>query len=100
MYFLSTDTNNTEKTVPFEKLDKYEYTQNDYIERIDPNTYAVVRGENLIRLLEKMISVLFEHEHNVVGPFVKTDQFQSYVDLVKLIETMRNDLLNGSIRIN
>jgi hypothetical protein len=100
IYFLSTDTNNTEKIVPFEKLNKYEYNQNDYIERIDPNTYAVVRGENLIRLLEKMIAVLFEHEHNVVGPFVKTDQFQSYVDLIKLIETMKNDLLNGSIRIN
>lgn len=100
IYFLSTDTNNTEKLVPFEKLDKYELTQSDYIEKIDPNTYSSVRGENLIRLLESIISVLFEHQHNVVGPFVKTDQFQSYNELLKLIETMRNDLLNGSIRIN
>ncbi len=100
IYFLSTDTNKTEKLVPFEKLSKYELSQSDYIEKIDPNTYSLVRGENLLNLLEKIISVLFEHEHNVVGPFVKTDQFQSYGELVKLIETMRNDLLNGSIRIN
>jgi hypothetical protein len=100
IYFLSTDTNKTEKLVPFEKLDKYEYTQSDYIEKIDPNTYSTVRGENLVRIIEKIISVLFEHQHNVVGPMVKTDQFQSYVDLIKLIETMKNDLLNGSIRIN
>lgn len=100
IYFLSTDTNKTDKIVPFEKLDKYELNQSDYIERIDPNTYSVVRGENLVNLLEKIISVLFEHQHNVVGPMVKTDQFQSYVELIKLIETMRNDLLNGSIRIN
>jgi hypothetical protein len=100
IYFLSTDTNNTEKLIPFENLDKYELSQNDYIERIDPNTYSIVRGENLIRLLETIIDVLFKHEHNVMGPFVKTDQFQAYVDLTKLIETMRNDLLNNSIRIN
>jgi len=100
IYFLSTDTNQTDKPVPFEKLDKYELTQNDYIERIEPNTYSVVRGENLILLLEKVIDVLFQHEHNVLGPFVKNNQFKSYSELVKLIETMRNDLLNGSIRIN
>lgn len=100
IYFLSTDTNNTEKLVPFENFDKYELSQSDYIEKIDPNTYSIVRGENLIRLLETIIDVLFKHEHNVTGPFVKTDQFQAYVDLTKLIETMRNDLLNNSIRIN
>jgi hypothetical protein len=100
IYFLSTDTNNTEKIVPFEQLNKYELNQNDYIERIDPNTYSVVRGENLIRLLDVIINVLFKHEHNLNGPMVKTDQFQSYVELTKLIETMRNDLLNNSIRIN
>lgn len=100
IYLLSTDTNKTDKSVPFEKLDKYELIQSDYIEKIEPNTYSTVRGENLILLLEKMILVLFEHQHNVVGPMVKTDQFQSYTELIKLIETMRNDLLNGSIRIN
>lgn len=100
IYLLSTDTNKTNKSVPFEKLDKYEPTQSNYIEQIEPNTYSTVRGENLILLLEKIISVLFEHQHNVVGPMVKRDQFQSYTELVKLIETMRNDLLNRSIRIN
>lgn len=100
IYLLSTDTNKTNKSVPFEKLDKYEPTQSDYIEQIEPNTYSTVRGENLILLLEKIISVLFEHQHNVIGPMVKRDQFQSYTELVKLIETMRNDLLNRSIRIN
>ncbi len=100
IYFLSTDTNKTEKLVPFEKFDKYELTQNDYIEKIDPNTYSVVRGENLILLLQKLIEVLYQHEHNTFGSFVKNDSFKSYTELQKLIETMRNDLLNESIRIN
>lgn len=100
MYFLSTDPNKTEKSVPFENLDKYELTQSDYIEKIDPNTYSLVRGENLLRFLDKLIRVLFEHEHNVVGPFVKNEEFKSYTELLKLMETIKDDILNNSIRIN
>lgn len=100
IYILSTDPNKSEKNINFENLDKYELTQNDYIEKIDPNTYSMVRGENLLRFLDKLVKVLFEHEHNVVGPFVKTEEFKNYTELLKLMETVKDDILNNSIRIN
>ena len=99
IYLLSTDTNNTEKIIPFEKLDKYELTQTDYVEQIDPNTYALVRGENLIRLLKSFIEVFKTHQHNVVGTYVTTGNSISD-EFDKLVDTIENDLLNGSIRIN
>jgi hypothetical protein len=99
IYLLSTDTNNTEKIVPFEKLDKYELSQTDYVEQIDPNTYALVRGENLIRLLRSFIDVFKTHQHNVVGTYVTTGNSISD-EFDKLVDTIENDLLNGSIRIN
>lgn len=99
IYLLSTDTNNTEKIVPFEKLDRYELSQTDYVEQIDPNTYALVRGENLIRLLRTFIEVFRTHQHNVVGTYVTTGNSISD-EFDKLVDTIENDLLNGSIRIN
>jgi hypothetical protein len=80
-------------------LDKYELSQTDYVEQIDPNTYALVRGENLIRLLRSFINVFRTHQHNVVGTYVTTgNSFSDEFD--KLVDTIENDLLNGSIRIN
>jgi hypothetical protein len=99
IYFLSTETNNTEKIIPFEKLDKYELSQTDYVEQIDPNTYALVRGENLIRLLRSFIDVFKTHQHNVIGTYVTTGNSISD-EFDKLVDTIENDLLNGSIRIN
>jgi hypothetical protein len=100
IYLLSTDVNKTEKNVPFSELNNYEITQEDYVEKIEPNTYSTVRGENLLRLLLKIIDVLFKHKHNVVGPMVKNQQFDEYVQLIDLLKSVENDLLNKSIRIN
>lgn len=100
IYFLSTDTNETEKTVSFPELDKYELSQEDYIMKIDPNTYSTVRGENLLRLLLQIIDVLFKHEHNLIGPMVQSSEFSEYVKLIDLLKSVENDLLNKSIRIN
>ena len=98
IYFLSTNTNETNKPIDFNNLDKYDYTQSDYIEKIGPNTYSTVRGENLIKFLYGIINLLLSHEHNLVGPLVKGDP--NFDKLMKLIETIENDLLNNSIRIN
>ena len=98
IYFLSTDTNETNKPIDFNNLNTYDYTQSDYIEKIEPNTYATVRGENLIKLIYAMINLLFSHEHNLHGPLVKGDP--NYDKLIKLVQTIENDLLNNSIRIN
>jgi len=100
LFLLSTDTNETEKSVNFNILDKYEYTQEDYIKNIEPNTYSTVRGENLLRLLYQIIAVVLNHEHNVVGPMVQNSEFEDYVQLLELLKSVENDLLNKSIRIN
>ena len=100
LFLLSTDTNETEKSINFNVLDKYEYTQEDYIKNIEPNTYSTVRGENLLRLLQQLILVVFNHEHNVVGPMVQNSDFEEYMQLLELLKSIENDLLNKSIRIN
>lgn len=100
IFLLSTDANEAGKSINFNDLDKYEYTQEDYIENIDPNTFSSVRGEHLLRLLLRIIDVLFNHEHNLIGPMVKTTEFKDYVELMKLLESVENDILNKSIRIN
>jgi hypothetical protein len=100
LFLLSTDTNETEKSINFNTLDKYEYTQEDYIKNIEPNTYSTVRGENLLRLLQQLILVVFNHEHNVVGPMVQNSEFEEYMQLLELLKSIENDLLNKSIRIN
>lgn len=99
LYFLSTDTNETEKSINFDGLDKYEYNQNDYVERIDPNTYSLVRGENLLNLLYAIIDVLQSHRHNINDPYARID-YPQHNKLMDLFLKMENDLLNKSIRIN
>lgn len=99
IFMLSTDTNNTEKLIDFNQLDLYSLTQEDYVSKISPNTYALVRGEKLIKLLNAIIKVLITHRHNPTEQFVQ----QGYGDfdaLVELITTMENDILNKSIRLN
>jgi hypothetical protein len=98
IYFLSTDTNESNKGVDFYGLNKYELTQENYLKDIDPNTYSTVRGENLLEILRAIIDLLNGHQHNLVGPLVKGDP--NYVRLMSLYTSLENDILNKSIRIN
>jgi len=99
LYFLSTDTNESNLSINFNELDKYELNQEDYIKRIQPNTYATVRGENLLNLLYSIINVLTTHVHNINSPYARQD-YASHDKLIELFQKMENDLLNKSIRIN
>lgn len=99
IYLLSTDTNETDKSINFDGLNKYEYTQNDYIEKIEPNTYSLVRGENLLNLLYAIIDVLQSHRHNINDPYARVD-YPQHNRLIELFLKMENDILNKSIRIN
>jgi len=101
-YLLSTDLgeNELENPVSFYDLNQYEYTQEDYIKKIDKNTYATVRGENLLRILRAMIDVIFTHRHNPLKSIVNQYDYTEGNDLKKLYETLENDILNKSIRIN
>jgi hypothetical protein len=98
IYFLSTDPNEAKKTVNFENLDKYDYTQEDYLKNIDPNTYSTVRGENLVALLRSIVNLLYSHQHNVVGPLLQEDP--NYLILEGLLKNIEQDILNKSIKIN
>jgi len=99
IYLLSSDTNISKgKSVDFKKLNRYEYTQDDFLEKIEPNTYSTVRGESLIEVLKGIVSLLFSHNHNINKTLTKSDA--NYVKLTEIIKTLENDILNKSIRIN
>lgn len=100
IFITSTDVNSgvNVRKINFEDLDEYELTQDDYVNKIEPNTYAMVRGENLYNLLIAIKNLFDSHIHNINEPLVQTDP--NWVRLNELIETLRNDLLNDSIRIN
>ena len=98
MYFLSTDTNESAKSIDFTNLNKYELSQENYLKDIEPNTYSTVRGENLLELLRAIIDLLNGHKHNLMGPLVKGDP--NYERLMRLYSSFENDILNKSIRIN
>lgn len=100
IYLTSTSTNGTEniKVINFDILDKYDLTQEDYLKNIDPNTYSMVRGEILLNLLRSIRESLFSHVHNINKPPVKSDP--NLVEFDRLMNTLENELLNKSIRIN
>ena len=86
------------KTINFNDLNEYELTQEDYAQKIEPNTYGMVRGENLFNFLVAIKDLLDTHIHNINEPLVKTDP--RWIKLDVLMKTLRDDLLNDSIRIN
>ena len=98
IYLVSTDTNFTNKTIEFDKLNSYEYEQDDYLSKIDPNTYATVRGENLYNVLVAFKNLMDSHIHNINRPLSKGDE--NWIILDNLMSTLENELLNKSIRIN
>ena len=101
-FLLSTDlgTNESNNPVPFTDLDPYDFTQQDYIKRIEPATFSTVRGENLLKLLNKMIEVIFTHRHNPLRSIQGQYDYDHGNELKELFKTIENDILNKSIRIN
>ena len=99
LFLLSTDTNFTDKKIDFTKLDSYEYTQEDYLTIIEPGTYALVRGEVLLKFIRSFYNVLTTHVHNINKPYVTAD-YKPHEEMQKLYDQLENDLLNKSIRIN
>jgi len=102
IYLLSTDlgTNESNDPIPFFDLNGYDLSQQDYIKNIDPKTFSTVRGENLLRLLGKMIEVIFTHRHNPLMPIAGQHDYSKGNQLKELFKTIENDILNKSIRIN
>ena len=102
IFLLSTDlgTNETKNPVPFTDLNGYELTQEDYIKRIEPATFSTVRGENLLKLLNKMIDVIQSHRHNPGLSIMGQYDYKEGNELKDLVKTVEDDILNKSIRIN
>ena len=101
MYFLSSNTNlptNITNGIDFNIIDKYEPSHTNYVEDIHPNTYASVRGEVLVQILNTMFNLFMSHQHQPTEPLVQDDK--NFQNLKRLIETLENDMLNKSIRIN
>lgn len=99
IFLLSTDVNETNKTIDFTSLDDYDMTQEDYLKKIEPNTFSTVRGENLIEIIRSMANVLFNHRHNLTKPMVKIG-YNEYDQLVEQLKNMENNILNKSVKIN
>jgi hypothetical protein len=99
IFLLSTDVNETNKSVNFSSLNDYDLTQDDYLQKIEPNTFSTVRGENLLQIIIAMANVLLTHQHNLIGPMV-TDGYEEYRQLSELLKNMENDMLNKSIKVN
>lgn len=100
IYFLTTDSGNvTSKAINFEKLDKYELTQDNYLKDIEPNTFATVRGETLLEFLRSMYDVLTTHIHNINDPYAKLS-YDAHDNMERLYQKLEEDILNKSIRIN
>lgn len=99
LYLLSTDTNFTNRPIDFEKLDGYEYTQENYLNIIDPNTYAIVRGEILLEFLRSMYNVLITHTHNINKPYARAD-YDAHNNMLELYNKLESELLNKSVRTN
>lgn len=100
LYLLSTDDISTDTPIDFETLDKYEYTQEDYVKHIDPNTYATVRGEKLITVLRSIVNVIYTHVHNINKSIEGQSDYPQGEALKQLINNLENDILNKNIRIN
>lgn len=80
----------------------YGITQEQFVERIKPNTSSMVRGEELIELMNKIINFLEGHVHPFPGykPIPITESKVSITEIQTLINNAQNTILNQNIRIN
>ena len=100
LYLLSTEDISTDTPIDFESLDKYEYTQENYVKGINPNTYATVRGEKSITVLRSIVNVIYTHVHNINKSIEGQNDYPQGEALKQLINNLENDILNKNIRIN
>jgi hypothetical protein len=102
LYLLSTDESapkyGNKKPIDFKKLGNYDLTQENYLEDIDPNSYALVRGEILLDVLYTMANLFASHIHLMESPLIQEDP--NYIELMTKISNLENDMLNKSIRMN
>jgi len=84
------------------KDNHYGITQETYISNIDPMTNSLVRGEELLKLLEKMADFMQNHCHAFPGlaPVPQAHGGTRTEDIGRLLADAPKTILNKNIRIN
>ena len=102
IYLLSHNSQKPDKEKINLKDTLYGITQEQFTEEIEPKTSAIVRGDELIDLLEKIIEFLSNHVHPYPGipPIGEPNKGVKISEIKTLIENAQNTILNQNIRIN
>ena len=102
LYLLSTEEPapkyKDKKPIDFKKMGNYDLTQENYLDDIQPNTYALVRGEILLDVLKTITDLFTSHTHLIETPLIQSDP--NYIELLRKINNLENVMLNKSIRTN
>jgi len=84
------------------KENHYGISQETYISDIDPKTNSIVRGEELMKLLEKIVDFMQNHCHAFPGlaPVPQAHGGTRTEDIGRLLADAPKTILNQNIRIN
>ena len=104
IYLLSQDSKSSKKFIDLQNT-IYGIEPENFLSgenAIDSKTFSTVRGEELISLLEKIVSYLVSHVHNPVEKpdTVATGNGVTVAELQKAINAANELILNQNIRIN
>lgn len=105
LFLLSNQVSGTgsgKKVIDFSDYDVYGISQDKIFKEIEPNTSSMVRGEELIELLNLIVKYLITHVHPYPGlpPVPVSQDGTSSQDILKSILEAQQKILNGNIRIN
>jgi hypothetical protein len=104
IYLLSQDSKSSKGFIDLQDT-IYGISQDNFVNgenSIDSKTFSTIRGEELITLLEKIVSFLVGHVHNPVSPpdSVSTGNGVTVQEILKSLQEANDVILNQNIRIN
>jgi len=100
VYLLSHRTQNSKGKINFTNT-LYGIDQEKYFDEILPKTSSMVRGEELLELLDKIVTFLAEHTHNVNKPPIQEPQNKITIpQIIAELNAAKTKVLNQNIRIN
>lgn len=79
----------------------YGIDQDKFVDEINPGTSSMVRGEELIAVLKKIVKFIKGHKHNILkAPATRTEDGADIDDIEKDLNEAEKTILNQNIRIN
>lgn len=79
----------------------YGIDQEKFIDEIKPNTSSMVRGEELLELIDKIVQFLVSHTHNINKPPIQEPLNTITVSQIRAeLNAAKTKVLNQNIRIN